>query len=183
MSAGSRNQVPNNNIYLIGFMAAGKTTVGKHLAQKLKRLFVDTDEIIERQSGEAITEIFSGRGEAYFREIESAVISDVSRQQSAVVALGGGAILEPKNWQVVQATGATVYLKWEVAVLVKRLMNDDDRPLVFGNDEADRKRRILNLFEKRESLYQRACLTVACDESMAPDRIADQIINTIGKQS
>ncbi len=183
MSAGNKNQIPNTNIYLIGFMAAGKTAVGKHLAKQLHRTFFDTDEIIERQLGQNIAEVFRDRGETYFRGVESAVVADVARQQIAVVALGGGAILTPQNWQIIQATGVTVYLKWEITVLVKRLMTNDDRPLVFGNDEADRESRILNLFKKRESLYQRAGFTVACDESMPPERIADQIVNIIGKES
>ncbi len=176
MNAGSKS---HDNIYLIGFMAAGKTTVGKLLAQKLKRDFFDTDEMIERRSGQAIAQIFNEYGERYFREMESAAVTEVARRRQAVVALGGGAILSPKSWQLLSNSGVTIYLKWPASALAERLLRNS-RPLIFGDDETSKKRRVVELFKEREQLYLRADLKILCDDCKAPEQIADEILSVIG---
>jgi shikimate kinase len=179
MNAGSKNRSGRDNIYLIGFMAAGKTTVGKLLAQKLNREFFDTDEMIERRSGQMIAQIFSECGERYFREMESAAVAEVARQRRAIVALGGGAILSPKNWLLLSNSGVTIYLKWPAAALAERLLRDS-RPLIFGVNENSKRTRVEKLLRERENFYLRADYKISCGDLMAPEQIADEILNVLG---
>lgn len=180
MNAGSKWQAPGN-IYLIGFMAAGKTTVGKILAANLNWPFCDTDEMIERLMGRTIADIFAEKGESHFREIESTIVGKVVRSSRTVVALGGGAVLKSENWQAICNSGATIYLKWRAPVLVKRLVNSLNRPLIYEQDEASQRKKIVELLKNREHLYRRAQHTIVCSESMTPQDVAMQILNLPGK--
>jgi shikimate kinase len=171
-----------NNIYLIGFMAAGKSTVGRLLAKKLDRPFFDTDEVIQQRTGKSIRQIFAEGGEASFRKIEAEAVCEVTQQRGAVVAFGGGAILSPVNWQSICGSGISFYLKWEISMLVQRLMSTGDRPLVSGDDDQVKAKLILELFDRRASLYLRATHTISCTPKMSAENIVDDIITRLGKK-
>jgi len=179
MNTGSRMWNSDDNLYLIGFMASGKTTVGRKLAEKSHRRFFDTDEIIAMKAGQSIAEIFTERGEADFRQVESEVVAEVTKERKAIVALGGGAILLQQNWLTLDKTGITIYLKWDLAAILPRLVSNGLRPLIYGNHNSKR-RRIEELFRSREGLYERARYTVACHEPMTPEHVSERILEILG---
>lgn len=148
-------------LYLVGFMAAGKTTVGRSLADELGWCFVDVDSDIEAQERNTIAQIFRERGEAYFRDLESEMIRRRVRLIEAgdpcVMALGGGAFVQHKNWELIQNNGVTVWLDCELETIRRRLGDDTSRPL--AQDRAA----LAQLFEDRRVLYGRADFRVEVD--------------------
>ncbi len=159
------------NIYLTGFMGAGKSTVGRALARRLRRPFIDTDARVETRAGATIPELFaSGR----FRDVEREVVSAVSREQDAVVALGGGALLDPRNQQAVLSTGVLVCLTCSEAVLWKRLRGElGKRPLLARGREAVR--RLLSERRKLHALAQFAVSTTQRSPEAAAGVIAARL--------
>ncbi|MGH7908792.1 MAG: shikimate kinase, partial [Thermodesulfobacteriota bacterium] len=119
----TKNKTPQN-IFLIGFMGAGKTTVGKILAKKLKLTFIDLDEVIEKKLNLTIQEIFSRYGEDFFRNAETKALRSIADKDRHVVAAGGGVVLRKENWQIMKANGFTVYLRAPAEVLWSRVKNN-----------------------------------------------------------
>jgi shikimate kinase len=160
-------------LYLVGFMAVGKTTVGRSLAGQLGWCFVDIDSDIEAEQGKAIAEIFRERGESYFRELESEIIrARVARIEAGdpcVMALGGGAFVQPQNWQLIQNNGVTVWLDCELDTLRQRLGDDLARPLAQDREG------LTKLFEDRRPLYARADFRIPVD-SADVDEIVQKIL-------
>ncbi len=161
-------------LYLVGFMAAGKTTVGRSLAEALGWCFVDTDTHIEMQEGRAIAEIFQERGESYFRELERKVIREqvslIEAGDPCVMALGGGAFIQPRNWELIKNNGVTVWLDCELERVRQRLGEDATRPL------AQDRGALAQLFEDRRSLYARADFRIDVDTDDV-DRIVKKIMD------
>src|SRR3954469_10683999 len=120
-------------LYLVGFMACGKTTIGYSLAEELGWSFVDIDREIETREGKTITQIFVERGEMVFRELETEMIrarvSQVESGSPCVFALGGGAFVQPRNWDLIGNNGITVWLDCPFETILKRLGDDTTRPL------------------------------------------------------
>ncbi|MFH1406616.1 MAG: shikimate kinase [Candidatus Omnitrophota bacterium] len=141
------------NIILIGFMGTGKTTVGKILAKQLNAKFVDTDELIEKQEHMPIPQIFSQKGEPYFREVEKKIIKQLSTQTSMVIAAGGGAVLNRENVANLRRNGAIICLSADSDVILKRVQQHQHRPLL---NVSDRRKRIEELLELRLPYYQKA---------------------------
>jgi shikimate kinase len=148
-------------LYLVGFMCSGKTTVGRALAEELGWSFIDIDTEIEAQEGKTITEIFLERGEEVFRDIETEMLrSRVLRIEAGdphVISLGGGAFVQPRNWELVDEHGVTIWLDCPLETIRKRLGDDTTRPLA-----ADRSR-LAQLFEDRRPLYSRANYRIEVD--------------------
>lgn len=141
---------PSGNIFLIGMMGAGKTTVGKLLAKQLGKKFIDSDEEIQKRTGVTIPHIFDVEGEAGFRQREVAVIHDLVQLNNIVLATGGGAILSEANRSALHNNGIVVYLKSTVHDLWIRTRNDRNRPLLqTSNPQATLK----ILYEQRDPLY------------------------------
>ncbi len=124
-------------IYLVGFMGAGKSSVGERLAQLLGWTFVDLDTVIEEREGAPIREIFSRRGEALFREAERAELEKASRGHNLVVALGGGAFCSEANQEIVKATGISIWLDAPMDLLMSRCAPDGARPLFRNRAETE----------------------------------------------
>lgn len=143
-------------VILTGFMATGKTTIGQRLAQRLGKEFVDTDERIEQQEGRSIASIFATNGERYFRELECRVVAQ-ALQQDAVVATGGGAIVDSATLERMRAAGPIICLTADVEVVLERTAANKDRPLL---DAADRRERIAQLQSERAAAYAQADMTV-----------------------
>jgi shikimate kinase len=141
------------NIVLLGFMGTGKTSVGRLLAARLRRPFIDVDEKIERQCGSTISEIFQQHGEAVFREQERAVIAKVSRYANTVIATGGGVVLLRENLIRLRSNGVLISLTAPVDVILARTARRVTRPLL---DCQDREQTIKQLMAIREPLYQAA---------------------------
>lgn len=161
-------------IYLVGFMASGKSTIGRALADQIGWTFVDIDTEIEARAGKRITEIFAEVGEPVFRDLETAVlkahIAHVEVGQPRVIALGGGAFIQERNWQMVVNNGITVWLDCPFDTVRRRLGDDTTRPLAANRNGLGK------LFDDRRPLYARADYRVAVDT----DHI-DEIVTRILK--
>ena len=151
-----------NNIYLVGMPGAGKTTVGRQLARRMHRSFIDADHEIEARTGVKIPLIFDIEGEHGFRDRESKVIAELGRQTNLVVATGGGAVLRPENRAALKEGGIVVYLHATPHLLFERTRLDHNRPLL---QVADPMKKIEDLFAERDPLY--------CE-------VADITINSLG---
>lgn len=147
-------------LYLVGFMCAGKSTVGGALADELGWCFVDVDSDIETQERATIAEIFRKRGEEQFRKLECDVIrrhvARIEAGDPCVMALGGGAFVQARNWELIQNNGVTVWLDCELETVRRRLNGDETRPLAQG-DALER------LFADRRPLYARADFRIEVD--------------------
>jgi shikimate kinase len=139
------------NVFLVGMMGAGKTSVGKNLARRLGKQFYDSDQVIEARTGVRIPVIFEIEGEAGFRLRESATIAELSALQDVVLATGGGAVLDPRNRELLKSRGTVVYLRAAVRDLLNRTCHDRNRPLL---QTADPKARLTELFAVRDPLYR-----------------------------
>jgi len=144
-------------------MGAGKSTIGRQVAEALHLRFLDSDKVIEERSGAAIGWIFEIEGEAGFRQRERRVIAELTAEQGIVLATGGGAILDPENRRVLAARGLVVYLQTSIEQQLDRTRRDRTRPLL---QTPDPRARLLELASQREPLYR---------------EIADLCINTNGR--
>jgi shikimate kinase len=140
-----------NNIYLVGMMGAGKTTIGKLLARRLGRCFLDSDHVIEQRTGVKIPHIFEVEGEPGFRRRESQVLGELAEQTDLVVATGGGIVLSEDNRACLARSGLVVYLHVPPRILWERTRNDKNRPLL---QVADPRGRIEQLHAQRDPLYR-----------------------------
>jgi len=163
----------NRNIILIGFMAAGKDTVGREIGRRSGRAFLSLDRLIELRTGQAIPDIFRRSGEIGFRKIEKAALASIRSLKNIVLATGGGTALDPRNRLRMKRMGYVVHLRTEWAVLEKRLERDRTRPLARGKT---RRRRI---FSARRGIYD-FCDWAIDTGSQTPGRIADRIIERTG---
>lgn len=160
-------------IVMIGFMGAGKTSVGQLVAQTLGREFIDTDLVVERTVGQPVGEIFRNEGEDAFRNYESTAIDDAVSGPARVVAVGGGAVLSAENRTVLKQAGFLVYLRATPETLAARLAHVTDRPLL---NVADRVGRIRDLLVARGPIYETAGdLTVDTDDA-TPTQTAETVV-------
>jgi shikimate kinase len=141
----------HGNFYLVGLMGAGKTSVGRVLAKRLRKTFVDSDHEIERRTGVRIPVIFEIEGEPGFRRRESAVIQDLVTQHDIVLATGGGVVLDPDNRRRLHAGGTVIYLRAAPSELWLRTRHDRNRPLLRT---ADPLARLEELHRERDPLYR-----------------------------
>jgi shikimate kinase len=139
------------NIFFVGLMGAGKTSVGRLIAKRLGKAFYDSDHVIEERTGVKIPVIFEIEGEAGFRARETAVIDELTALSNIVLATGGGAVLSDRNRAVLRARGTVVYLRASVDELWHRTRHDRNRPLL---QTADPRARLAELLEQRDPLYR-----------------------------
>lgn len=140
------------NIALIGFMGCGKTTVGRRLAKTLEMKFVDIDWIISSREGKSVSEIFSEKGEKYFRDLERSIILEESKLNNIVIATGGGAILDTENIKNLKKTSFVVYLDATIETIYNRIKNSKHRPLILNSNNV--LETVTELYEKRLVLYR-----------------------------
>lgn len=148
----------NKNIVLIGFMGTGKSAIGRRLAARLNREFVDTDEEIERITGKTISQIFAKYGERRFRSEEALMVKKVASRENLVVATGGGVVLNPENVRLLKESGILILLTADPEVIYRRVKRKRNRPLLEGS--SDLLSRIKELLEERKEAYQVAEFTV-----------------------
>ena len=143
------------NLILIGFMGTGKTSLGKLLANKLGRGFVDLDQKIERDAGMTIPKIFELHGEKYFRELEKKAVREVSERKNLVIATGGGTVKDSENIQLLKSSGVIVCLTCEPEEIFRRTERRGERPVLDGGGE-ERLETIKKLLAEREKFYSQA---------------------------
>jgi shikimate kinase len=139
------------NVFLVGMMGAGKTSVGKLLSRRLRKVFCDSDQVIEERTGVRIPVIFELEGEPGFRARETAVLEELTARTDLVLATGGGAVLTPRNRQILRERGTVVYLRASVNELWNRTRHDRNRPLL---QTADPYARLNELHSLRDPLYR-----------------------------
>ena len=155
-------------IFLVGFMGAGKTTVGRALAGHLDYAFLDLDELIAERTGKSVSEIFAELGESEFRRLEREAIESCRGNIRSVIALGGGAYIQEDNRTLLRAIGKTVWLDCELETCLKRISGDKSRPLLGSVDD------MKMLFDLRRSAYEQADYWVQ-SSSLSPERLAVEI--------
>lgn len=174
MSADPKRAERRPNIVLTGFMGTGKSTVGRRLAARLGRAFVDTDELIESRHG-PIPAIFAEHGEDRFREVERAVAAELAARDGLVVSTGGRLLLDAANAEALGATGTVVCLVASVDELVRRLQDEaDQRPLLAGDDP---RARIEALLHERRAGYAR--FAQVDTEGRTPDEVVDAVLAVV----
>jgi shikimate kinase len=163
---------PEENIALTGFMAVGKTTVGRKLAQRLGRRFVDLDKLIEKAERMKIDEIFSRKGEPYFRKVESNALAETLRQGGQVIATGGGVIMDNNNLRLLDERSFVICLTAAPEIIQRRLGSGMHRPLLSGRDVA---KRIEELMQQRAANYSkaRACIDTT---GLTVEQVVDKIV-------
>ncbi|BAU46636.1 shikimate kinase [Sulfurifustis variabilis] len=162
----------SGSVFLIGPMGAGKSTIGRHLAELLRKEFVDSDHEIERRTGASIPLIFEIEGEPGFRRRESAVLEELTARADIVLATGGGAVLAEDNRETLRARGTVVYLEAPLDTLLARTHRDKNRPLL---QDGDRRGRLEEILRVREPLYRATAHLVVATDHRAPAVIAQEI--------
>ncbi len=164
----------NGNIFLIGFMGAGKSTVGRLLARRLGFCFVETDDMITAEEGKSIPEIFRERGEAYFREKERAVLDLLRLKSGHVIATGGGLPCTEENLARLKALGTVIWLRGSLATLYERATRAKTRPLL-----TDRSREAVEaLYREREPFYAQAHFMIETD-GLGPDEVVQSLLRLL----
>ncbi|MFT6221496.1 MAG: shikimate kinase [Candidatus Endobugula sp.] len=163
-------------VALVGPMGAGKSTIGRLLANYLQLPFSDSDHVVEEKSGADIPWIFDVEGEEGFRDRETAVLESLLGEGPIVLATGGGIILREKNRQLLQQADAVVYLKADTERLVQRTMKDKNRPLLQVDDP---RQKILELLAERDPLYCAVATHTVTTDSRSPKVIAQQIATSL----
>jgi len=161
------------NVFLIGPMGAGKTTIGRHLATLLHKRFVDVDHEIEKRTGVTIPVIFEIEGEAGFRRRESAVIEELTRDTNIVLATGGGAVLLEENRKLLKDRGTVAYLQADIDTLVERTRRDRNRPLLQTENP---RAKIEELLQQREPIYREVADIIINTGQRAPSSVAREVV-------
>jgi shikimate kinase len=165
-------RVRADKIYLVGFMAAGKTTVARALAKRLDWQAVDIDEIVEEREHLTVSEIFARRGEAYFRAVERTVLFEHLVPRHLVVATGGGTFADPQNRAAINRDGASVWLDVPLELLIARTPADGRRPLAADRAAFER------LYHQRRLAYEQAHVHIAAGRA-GVDAVVEQILDKL----
>jgi shikimate kinase len=160
------------NLYLVGPMGCGKTTVGPLLAAALGYRFLDTDRFIEQATSQTVAQIFADSGEAVFRQLETATLANLAPQTRHVIATGGGIVLARENWGHLRQ-GVVIWLDAPIGLLTSRLAADTSRPLLQGVDLTEK---LTRLDQERRALYGQADLHVPIGPTDSPEAIADRAL-------
>jgi len=161
------------NIFLVGMMGAGKTTLGRALAQRVGLEFVDTDRVLVERTGVPVATIFEIEGEDGFRRRESGVIAELARHRGCVVATGGGAVLSEENRRVMRAAGTVIYLRARLESLWERTRHDTSRPLLATPDP---RATLAQILEMRDPLYREAAHLVVETGSQSAATLVNRVM-------
>ncbi len=160
-----------SNLWLIGMMGSGKSTVGRLLAAEMNRPFIDLDAVIEGAAGKAVADIFASEGEAAFREREEEAVASTAGAD-AIVACGGGVVLREGNVRLMRESGIVVWLDAPAGELARRVGNGAGRPLL---DDADVVATLGRIAAEREAAYSSACHHRVDTCGTAPERVAEEV--------
>ncbi len=173
-------QRPVDKVFLVGFMASGKTKLGRALAGRLGWPFLDTDSAVEASQGRSVAAIFEREGEARFRRLEARAVAHAARRSRRVVSVGGGAVLDPANVAAMRRTGVVVYRQASLEAIFERgeRHGEERRPLWKGRTRQERLRNVRRLYLERRSLYRRAAHLSFRTEG-DPDRVSERLLRRL----
>jgi shikimate kinase len=163
------------NIVLCGFMATGKSSVGKVLAKIISYEFVDMDIAIEKEEGVPIPQIFATQGESAFRTLESRMVEQLADKKGLVIATGGGAIVNPKNLEKLKSCGVVVTLTADIPTILQRVGSGEDRPMLQAEDRVER---IKTLLQNRASSYAQADILLDTS-SLTIEEVVQQLMGRL----
>lgn len=166
----------NKNIFLIGFMGSGKSTIARLLAKKTEKELIEMDETIENEEGCSINEIFEAHGEEYFRDLESKLVERIAKKGGTVVSCGGGAVLREENILNMRMNGTIIYLSATPETIYKRVCHSTNRPLLNGNMNVEY---ISQLMEKRLPIYEKARDIVVDVNNKEKSAIVEEILSIL----
>ncbi len=165
------------NIFIAGFMASGKSSLGKKIAKHFKKHYIDLDSLIEEVENLSINKIFEEKGEPYFRFLETEILKKLDFENT-VIALGGGTPCFHNNIEIIKAKGKLVYLQLPLKIIIGRLKQDkDNRPLVKNLNDDDLVKKVSELFHEREKFYLKADLCIDAQQSIS--KIKNQIASLL----
>ena len=167
-----------SNIYLLGFMGVGKSSVGKLLAEKLDRQFFDIDDLIVESIGNPITKIFEEDGEEHFRHLESGALKNVVEEKNAVISCGGGIVMKNDNMKIISETGISVFLSAAIDTIIERISDSTGRPLLNGLSDEAKYEKVKNSVALRLPKYLSADITLDTNDKTI-EIITDEIIGQI----
>lgn len=170
----------SGNLFLVGPMGAGKSTIGRRLAQELGREFADSDKEIEQRTGASISWIFEKEGEAGFREREKAMIDELTRKSGIVLATGGGAVLDADNRRCFQERGFVIYLCTSVEEQLRRTRRDSNRPLLQTPDPRAKLEELLRI---RDPLYREVADFVVRTDGRYVRRVVQMILRCLERNA
>jgi len=165
------------NIILIGFMGVGKSEVGKLLASRLGLVFTDCDDLIEKQEGQAISDIFSSKGEEHFRGLETKLINGLAGQDGLLLSTGGGMVLRAENVKLLKQMGPLVLLTAREEVILNRLKDTEDRPLLKG----DKAQSVKEILSKRDPVYNKVADLKVDTSDLTPEKAVEEIVKWLKK--
>lgn len=168
--------ISDENIVLIGFMATGKTTIGKELSNTLDRKLIDTDKRIEEKAGMTIGEIFEKHGEKHFRALENQVIKEVSGLEKLIISCGGGVALDPENIKNLGQKGKIVLLEADPKTIRNRIKNNKNRPLLNEKNSIENIKKIM---DQRKDLYLQAADIIIDTRTKSILAIRDEILEEL----
>lgn len=166
------------NIFLIGFMGSGKSTVASCLSKDYGMEIIEMDQIIVEREGMSIPDIFAQKGEPYFRDAETNLVIEIQSEENKVVSCGGGVVLREKNVEEMKKSGKIVLLNAKPETILERVKADDNRPLLHGNKNVEF---ISNMMEQRRLKYEGAADFVVQTDGKTADVICKEIIEKIGE--
>ncbi len=162
------------NIVLMGFMGAGKTTVGKCLAKALNCEFIDTDEWIEKEQEQKISDIFAEDGEQAFRDMETELLKRLhEREEKYVLSIGGGLPVREENRVLLRKIGTVIYLKTSKEEIIRRVSGDKNRPLLQGGALEEK---VINLMNAREQIYVETAHMEVLTDGKSPEALIEEIV-------
>ena len=164
------------NVFLIGFMGSGKSTIDSYLAENYGMEIIDMDQLIVEREGMAIPDIFAQKGELYFRDVETNLLIQMQGEQNKVVSCGGGVVLRDENVQAMKNIGQIVLLDAKPETILERVKDDDNRPLLRGNKNVQF---IRDMMGKRQPKYEAAADLVIHTDGKSADEICKEIISKV----
>ncbi len=167
------------NIFLIGYMGTGKSTLALYLSQNYGLEILEMDEMIVRREGMSIADVFSQNGEEYFRDAETKLLLEIENGENQVVSCGGGAVLRDRNLDIMKKSGLIVLLTAEPETILERVKDDDSRPLLRGNKSLSF---IRDMMEKRREKYESAADIIIHTDHKSIQQICEEILIQIEKR-
>ena len=166
------------NIFLIGFMGSGKSTVASCLAKKYGMEIVEMDQVIVEREGMSILDIFAHKGETYFRDVESQLLTEIQAKQDRVISCGGGVVIREQNVKEMKKCGKVVLLNAKPETILERVKDDKNRPLLQGKKDVSF---IGDMMEQRRPKYEKAADLIIETDGKGAEEICKEIFDRIGE--